>query len=233
MLMLLRREWRDALKAGALALLWPLALATGAVWLLPAAAGAPALAALAGGLALASTARRLWRERRTGSLQRLALTPLPGATVLGARLLARATVVATQVAPAVLLAAWRRGLRPPAAGEPALPLALALLAAVLGAVLAGVAAGALVGLRARRWAGLHGSIALLVAGGWLLALPAPGGAPAGLAQANPLAHTAPAHAALVGAPQLLNPLLAAGLPLAAGAGAFGLTVALGARLLHD
>lgn len=167
--MLLRREWRDALKSGPLALLLPV-LAVAAGWLLPPATHLPMLAILAGTLGLTGTARRLWRERRTGCLHRLALSPLPAAVVLGARLLARATVVAAQVAPALAVAAWRQQLLP-VPGAPggwwSLPLA------ALGATVAGVSAGAIVGLRAERWARVHVSAALLLVGALLLLMPVP------------------------------------------------------------
>lgn len=247
MSMLLRREWRDALKPGALALLLPLLAGAGAVWILPPAAGAHAIALLAGTLALPGTARRLWREQRTGCLQRLALSPLPAPAVLGARLLARASVVAAQVLPLVLAAAWRRHLLAPAgaaapgglpgatsamagpASAGAAPWAAAALAALLGAVLAGVAVGAIVGLRVRRWRQMHGTAALLLAAAWLLALPAPEG---GLLHADPLANASLALGALLGGPAPVSPAAAAAAPLAVGAGIFALIVALARKLLQ-
>lgn len=152
------------------------------------AARLPALAAALVYLGACGTATQVARERMSGFLPRLALTPVSPAMLVLHRALCRTLLLALQIAPLLILAAWR--------GAPAAE--LALLAPALPAA---CAAGALIGLRApsRRAAQLTGLLTSLAAAGagWSIGLsPLPGEAAAETAVMSMAGPGLPVHAAL-------------------------------------
>ncbi len=117
----------------------------------------PALAGALFWLGAHGTAAQIARERLSGYLPRLALTPVPPAQLILHRVLCRTVLLALQMGAVLALAAWYGALS-------------ARLMLLVPAMPAAVAAGALIGLRApsRRGAQLAGMLVALASAvaGW-------------------------------------------------------------------
>lgn len=175
-----RREWRELRRGGLGRGILLLAAAAGVVSLLPPAAAAPTYLALLVPAALGGTARRLWRERRRGALEWLALSPAGMAPVLLAWGTSRLAALALLLLPPLAVSLLRAGAGPGpelpptldhaglaglSTGLPAGTLLLEPGWAVVGTLLAmavplsllllAVTTGMVVGLYCTRWSQLH------------------------------------------------------------------------------